>query len=151
MRQPLESPSIYCGECQCKSTLSLSFKLEVKFRGMAETTIKITVFHAHIYYDAVSRDQAACVRSGLSAKFDVQLGRWHDNPIGPHPKGMYQVLFSPNQFGEVVPWLMLNREDLDILVHPETGDDVADHTKNSLWLGEKLELNIEFLRRIRTT
>jgi aromatic ring-cleaving dioxygenase len=118
---------------------------------MAEITIKITVFHAHIYYDAASREQAARVRSRLSANFDVQLGRWHDNPIGPHPKGMYQVLFSPSQFGQVVPWLMLNREGLDILVHPETGDDVADHTKNSLWLGEKLEVNIEFLRRIRTT
>ena len=41
---------------------------------------------------------------------------------------------------------MLHREELDILVHPETGDDVADHTKHSLWLGEKLQLNVEFLR-----
>ncbi len=118
---------------------------------MAENNIQITIFHAHVYYDTASRDRAALVRSELSAKFDVQLGRWHDNPIGPHPKGMYQVIFSLNQFGQVVPWLMLNREGLDILVHPETGDDVADHTKNALWLGEKLELNIEFLRRIRTT
>ena len=35
---------------------------------------------------------------------------------------------------------------LDILVHPETGDDVADHTTHSLWLGEKLELKVEVLR-----
>ena len=27
-----------------------------------------------------------------------------------------------------------------------TGDDVGDHTDRSLWLGEKLELNIESLR-----
>ncbi len=59
---------------------------------------------------------------------------------------MYQVAFLPEQFGKVVPWLMLDREELDILVHPETGDDVADHTKHSLWLGEKLQLNVEFLR-----
>jgi DOPA 4,5-dioxygenase len=59
---------------------------------------------------------------------------------------MYQVAFLPEQFGKVVPWLMLHREELDILVHPETGDDVADHTKHSLWLGEKLQLNVEFLR-----
>jgi DOPA 4,5-dioxygenase len=59
---------------------------------------------------------------------------------------MYQVAFLPEQFGKVVPLLMLNREGLDILVHPETGDDVGDHTDRSLWLGEKLELNIEFLR-----
>ncbi|NJM70618.1 MAG: DOPA 4,5-dioxygenase family protein [Scytonema sp. RU_4_4] len=59
---------------------------------------------------------------------------------------MYQVAFLPNQFGEVVPWLMLNREGLDILIHPKTGDDVRDHMEHSLWLGEKLKLNIEFLR-----
>ena len=41
---------------------------------------------------------------------------------------------------------MLHREELNILVHPETGDDVADHTLRSLWLREKLELNVEVLR-----
>jgi len=41
---------------------------------------------------------------------------------------------------------MLHRQELNILVHPETGDDVADHTLHSLWLGEKLELNVEVLR-----
>ena len=61
---------------------------------------------------------------------------------------MYQVAFACEQFAQVVPWLMLNRENLDILVHPSTGDDVADHTKHALWLGNKLELNVGFLRRI---
>jgi len=112
---------------------------------MQEDTITIIGFHGHIYFDADNRDAAARVREGLS-QFEVQLGRWHDKPIGPHPQAMYQVAFLPDEFGKVVPWLMLNREDLDILIHPETGDDVADHTLHSLWLGEKLELNIEFLR-----
>ena len=114
---------------------------------MKENTIKITGFHAHVYFNPETRDKAARVREGLSNHFDVSLGRWHDKPIGPHPKAMYQVAFLPNQFAEVVPWLMLNREGLDILIHPETGDDVADHVDNSLWLGEKLELNIESLRQ----
>jgi len=118
---------------------------------MAEEAIKITGFHAHIYYDPTSRDLAARVREGLGARFDVQLGRWHDRPIGPHPKSMYQVAFLPEEFAKVISWLMLNREGLDILVHPETGDDVADHTNHALWLGEKLQMNIEFLRRLRTT
>ncbi|MBD6616763.1 4,5-dioxygenase [Komarekiella sp. 'clone 1'] len=118
---------------------------------MKEDTIEINGFHAHIYFDTTSRDVAARVREGLSSKFEVKLGRWHDLPIGPHPKAMYQVAFSPNEFGQIVPWLMLNREELDILIHPETGDDVADHMKHCLWLGDKLNLNIEFLRRIRAT
>jgi len=116
-----------------------------------EDTAKITGFHAHIYFDPSSREVAARIREGLGTSFEVQLGRWHDKPIGPHPTAMYQVAFLPEQFGKVVPWLMLNREGLNILVHPETGDDVGDHTERSLWLGEKLELNTEVLRRLGTT
>ena len=116
---------------------------------MKEDTLEIVGFHAHIYFNPDNRDVAARVREGLS-QFEVQLGRWHDKPIGPHPQAMYQVAFLPSQFGKVVPWLMLHREGLDILVHPETGDDLANHTQHSLWLGQKLELNVEVLRP-RTT
>lgn len=116
-------------------------------KARKENVLKIKGFHAHIYYDAASRHKAARVREGLGARFDVRLGSWHDEPVGPHTKAMYQVAFSPNQFGKVVPWLMLNREGLDVLVHPETGDTVGDHLDRSVWLGEKLELNIDPLRR----
>ncbi len=58
---------------------------------------------------------------------------------------------APDQFGVLVPWLMVHREGLDILVHPETGEDVEDHTDRALWLGEKLDLNIEVLRRVSAT
>ncbi|MBD2200256.1 MULTISPECIES: DOPA 4,5-dioxygenase family protein [Calothrix] len=118
---------------------------------MTEKIVNITNFHAHVYFDVTNREVAARVREGLGTNFDVQLGRWHEKPIGPHPKSMYQVLFSPEQFGKVVPWLMLHREDLDILVHPTTGNDVADHTSHALWLGNKLELNIKILEQIRNS
>jgi DOPA 4,5-dioxygenase len=102
-------------------------------------------FHAHVYYDPATRDAAVRVRDGLAERFEVELGRWHDKPIGPHPKSMYQVKFSPSEFGKLVPWLMLNHEGLDVLIHPSTDDDVGDHTHRALWLGEKLALNIQFL------
>lgn len=113
---------------------------------MKKDAPKISGFHAHVYYDPATRDKAARVREGLG-RFDVQLGRWHDEPVGPHPKSMYQVAFLPDQFGKVVSWLILHREGLDVLVHPETGDPMGDHLDRSLWLGEKLQLNIEVLRR----
>lgn len=112
---------------------------------MKEDAIEIVCFHAPMCFDTAIRDTAERVHEGL-ARFEVQLGRWHDKPIGPHPQAMYQVAFLPDQFGKVVPWLMIHREELNILVHPETGADVADHTLHSLWLGEKLELNVEVLR-----
>ena len=109
----------------------------------------ITGYHAHVYYDPDTRELAGQIRAGLEA-FTVELGRWHDRPIGPHPKPMYQVAFAPDQFAQVVPWLMLNRAGLCILVHPITGDDVADHDVNPLWLGDRLPIDLEFLRRHTT-
>lgn len=113
-------------------------------------TSEIKGFHAHVYFDSTTRDVAARVRDGLAERFDVELGRWHEKPVGPHPQWMYQVKFSPAEFGKLVPWLMLNHEGLAVLIHPETGEDVGDHTDRALWLGEKLALNIDFLRRVNT-
>lgn len=113
---------------------------------MTRDTDEITGFHAHIYFDPATRETAARMREALGTRFDVRLGRWHDKPVGPHPKAMYQVAFLSDQLARIVPWLMLNREGLDILVHAETGDDVADHTAHAMWLGEKLELDIDALR-----
>ncbi len=109
---------------------------------MKTDSVKITGFHAHVYYNNSSRDAAARVREGLGSRFNVRLGSWHDNPVGPHPQSMYQIVFSPELFGKVVPWLMLNRGGLDVLVHPETGDNEIDHLDHALWLGKKLKLNI---------
>ncbi len=46
---------------------------------------KISLYHAHIYYDASSRPVAARLRDEIAQRFTVQLGRWHDEPVGPHP------------------------------------------------------------------
>jgi len=112
---------------------------------MAERAVQ--GYHAHIYYDpAKTRDAASRVRAGLTA-FNVQLGSWHDGAVGPHLDAMYQAVFSPEEFGKVVPWLMLHREGLSVLVHPSTGDSYGDHLERSLWLGARLKLNEKVLRR----
>lgn len=112
----------------------------------------ITGFHAHVYYpDEAARVTASQVRERLDALFDVTLGRWRDEPVGPHPTPMYQVAFAPDQFSGIVPWLQLNHGGLSVFIHPETGDDVADHSDHALWLGEKLVLDIEFLRSMQDT
>ena len=112
---------------------------------MSERQVK--GYHAHIYYDPETKDTAARVRCGLAAGFQVQLGSWHDEPVGPHLNAMYQAVFAPEEFGRVVAWLMLHREGLSVLVHPSTGDGYGDHLERSLWLGEKLKLNEGALRR----
>ena len=109
---------------------------------------RITGYHAHIYYDPASRPRAARIRDFIESNFKVVMGRWRDTPVGPHPQAMYQVAFAPDEFPRLVPWLMLNRDGLTVLVHPETGDAYSDHAIHPLWLGEKLPLNVEVLRNL---
>jgi aromatic ring-cleaving dioxygenase len=104
-------------------------------------------YHAHVYYAPETRATAERLRTGLGDRFQARLGSWHDEPVGPHPVAMYQVAFAAEEFPVLVPWLMLNREGLNVLVHPLTGDSVADHTRFALWLGTPLPLRLETLRR----
>lgn len=109
---------------------------------------KIRGYHAHIYYDEASRSTAARLREEIEKGFVVEMGRWRDAPVGPHPKSMYQVKFDPDQFQRIVPWLMLNRAGLTILVHPDSGDAYDDHAENSFWMGAKLDLRLGVLRNL---
>ncbi|MEI9887603.1 MAG: DOPA 4,5-dioxygenase family protein [Rhizomicrobium sp.] len=103
-------------------------------------------FHAHIYYTPETKPVAARLREAIGAMFTVTLGRWHDALVGPHGQPMYQVAFARPEFPRLVPWLMLNREGLSILVHPLTGDDYEDHATHSLWLGPPVLLYLDVLR-----
>jgi len=111
-------------------------------------TSSITSWHVHVYFDAASRDAAWAFRDVVTARFGerVELGRFHERPVGPHPRWSYQLAFAPAQFAEVVPWLALNHRELDVFVHPNTGDQLRDHRDSAMWLGRSHQLNLDALR-----
>jgi len=112
----------------------------------AESERAIASWHAHIYFDPpATRAQAERVRSGIAQRFRVQLGRWHEVPIGPHTAAMYQVAFDVAVFAALVPWLALHREGLSVLVHPNTLAPRADHLVHAIWLGTPLPLRPDVL------
>ena len=107
----------------------------------------ITDYHAHVYYAAAEKDAAAGLRTAAEARFPgAAFGRWHDNPVGPHPTGSYQIAFAPALFPEIVPWLALNRNGLTVFVHPNTGQDLEDHRDRAIWLGASQDLDLSILR-----
>ena len=118
---------------------------------MAPATDPETIreYHAHIYYDpSKTRERAARLRERVAAAFPAAvLGRWHDAPVGPHPQSMYQIAFPRELLAAFVPWLMLNRDGLTVLLHPETGDDYTDHTAHAAWFGAVLPLRVEVFRK----
>jgi DOPA 4,5-dioxygenase len=116
---------------------------------MTERTAKSVAnlgYHAHIYYEpAMTRGVAERICSALEKSFSVENDGFRDEPVGPHPIANALVIFKPDQFEHVVPWLMLNRDGLDVLVHPLTTDAVEDHRGYAIWLGNPVPLKLHTL------
>ena len=88
---------------------------------------EIKGYHAHVYYNA-DTSRARALRDTIAAKFAVEPGAFSDEPRGPHPVPQFNVIFETPEFQNIVPWLMLNREGLDVLVHPLTESSYDDHS-----------------------
>jgi aromatic ring-cleaving dioxygenase len=102
-------------------------------------------WHAHVYFDGGHRDAAWALREQIEARFarKLQLGRFHERPVGPHPLWSYQLAFDPPHFAEIVEWLTLNHGALDVFLHPNTGDDLRDHRDAAVWIGHSHTLKLE--------
>ncbi len=110
----------------------------------AREVTSIADWHAHIYFDATSRDAAWAFREVVLAELGgrMELGRFHERPVGPHPMWSYQIAFAPPQFAGIVGWLALNHGALDVFIHPNTGDELRDHRDCALWLGHDHVLDL---------
>jgi aromatic ring-cleaving dioxygenase len=113
----------------------------------------IEEYHVHVYYHPKrTRDAAERLRRRVAAAFpQARLGRWHDEVVGPHPRSMYQIAFPSRMLASLLPWLMLNRGRLIVLLHPETGDDYRDHTAHAAWLGGALPLRLSAFKAAATS
>ena len=48
-------------------------------------------------------------------------------------------------FGELIPWLAMNRGGLVIFVHPISDNEVKDHRDRALWMGAVRPLDLSVL------
>lgn len=103
----------------------------------------IKAYHAHLYYDdQEGRALAQNIAQQLSSLYEVKVGRFHEKKVGPHPMWSVQIAFKAGDLDKVIPWLMVNRGDLDVFFHPLSGNELYDHTQGSAWLGQSYELDI---------
>ena len=107
---------------------------------------EIKGYHAHVYYDTDTRKIAEDLRETIISRFAVKPGGFSDEPVGPHPISQFNVIFQTEEFPKVVPWLMLNHEGLDVLIHPLTDSSYDDHSKNALWIGTPVPMRLDILR-----
>ena len=95
-------------------------------------------FDVHIYYLQTNPEEtkfATELHERIRREFpELRTYRLWDVPIGPHPVAMFEVnVFTPQQFGALLPWLVIHRGPLSVLIHPNTGRDVRDHTQSATW------------------
>jgi aromatic ring-cleaving dioxygenase len=130
-----------------KPSMSKPTMSEPTTAGAPRDPAIIQHYHAHVYYEPdTTRETAALLRERVATAFpQAQLGRWHDELVGPHLRSMYQIAFPSELLGRFLPWLMLNRDGLTVLLHPGTGNDYADHTAHAAWLGDTLPLRVDVL------
>jgi aromatic ring-cleaving dioxygenase len=112
----------------------------------------ISGWHAHIYFDASSRDGAWQLRQVIETRFadalqngTLTLGRFHERPVGPHPQWSFQLGFASAELTPMLEWLALNHGALDVFMHPNTGDALKDHRDSAVWIGRSYELVLDRL------
>ncbi|MEC6744952.1 DOPA 4,5-dioxygenase family protein [Pseudomonas qingdaonensis] len=103
---------------------------------------RIKGYHAHVYYDTGTMEQARALCEESATLFGVSMGRMHQKPVGPHPDWSCQLAFGPEMVGVVLPWLALYRKGLVVFLHPLTGDELADHRDHAIWMGAVRPLDL---------
>lgn len=99
-------------------------------------------YHAHVYFDEESKLMASALCQEAGERFGLKVGRFHEKLVGPHPYWSCQIIFGTKDFDRFVPWLEEQRQNLTVLIHALTGNDLQDHTEFAYWLGKPVELNL---------
>ena len=105
-------------------------------------TNKHKAYHAHVYFEQETLGFATRLCEQGRDHLNLKMGTVHQKNVGPHPMWSCQITFSHKDFDTFVPWMDENRQDLSVLVHGLSGDNLADHTEHAYWLGTPLTLDL---------
>jgi aromatic ring-cleaving dioxygenase len=110
----------------------------------------IHAYHGHVYFTVEEQVLAAQVRENIIKALPqlTYTGQLIPIPIGPHPKPMFEIHIPASHINLAMATIDTLREGLSVLIHPVQQDEMAAHTVDARWLGEKLTLNLEILKRL---
>ena len=128
------------------------------------TDVPLESYHIHILFSAANASQ---VQAAL--KFQLQFMTAYDllgkanctmtagdpaawateicafeidwQPAGPFLTAQYSFFIPKKDVLSTIAWSVRHRGGLDVLLHPNSGCEVEDHTKWALWGGKKLQLD----------
>ena len=127
---------------------------------MKPAPAKIYSYHIHLLYWQTNKPQIAeayAIRDQFRAKFQAKLGPdCHDlfhndyncildpdlGPAGPFPTANWSVFVLPEHLQPMMEWMMQNRGQFTVLVHPNSGCEVEDHSDWTFWSGQPYPLDM---------
>lgn len=123
-------------------------------------TAPVQYWDFHVYYDDRTRDESNALRARLLEDFSEYAKEGSiivkklptEQAIGPHYDLFWEAdIARVDVFAKVLSWFVQNHGSLSVLIHPQTGHDLLDHTHHALWLGEKKELKTQVFKDEATT
>ena len=107
-------------------------------------------YHAHIYFNLDEMALATQVRENILKELPqlTYKGQLIPIPIGPHPKPMFEIHIPAANINYAMASIDAVRQGLSVLIHPVQHDEMAAHTVDARWLGEKLPLNLDILKQL---
>ncbi len=107
-------------------------------------------YHGHIYFSLDEIELARQVRENIMKALPqlTYAGQLIPIPIGPHPKPMFEIHIPASHINFAMATIDALRQGLSVLIHPVQHDELAAHTADARWLGEKLKLNLEILKQL---
>ena len=108
------------------------------------------MYHAHIYFNLDEMALAGIVRENILKDLPqlTYTGQLIPIPIGPHPKPMFEIHIPAASINYAMASIDTLRQGLSVLIHPVQDDEMAAHTIDARWLGEKLPLNLDILKQL---
>ena len=107
-------------------------------------------YHAHIYFNSYEKEtvrelhqRAINLKSGI-----FKFYKLYPHKVGPHQLPMIELHFNEENKSEVIDWINSNRDDLSVLVHEDSGDDIQDH-HSPIWLDEVLPIDFSFFTKVQ--
>ena len=120
----------------------------------------IRSWHIHVHYwgeNKKSVESAHRLRERFIKRFKDELGPECESPMhndymcmlgdrpvpgGPFLTAQWAVFLLPEHFEEAVSWMAQHRHNHDVLLHPNSGCIVPDHTHWAFWLGDRWKLDL---------
>ncbi|EIW79369.1 hypothetical protein CONPUDRAFT_59509 [Coniophora puteana RWD-64-598 SS2] len=110
-------------------------------------------FDFHIYYVPSSPEESTYAKElyeRIRREFpELPVYQFWDRPVGPHTTAMFEVdTLSPHQTGALFSGLRYTGDPAsDVLIHPNTGDALRDHTELATWMCRRWPINDSILKK----